>query len=76
MEFQPVLMAAGQGSRMRDLTSKCPKALLPIGNMPMMFYPIKMLKDAGFDGMVTVFKCRHSLGCPGPDKQKMVMKSV
>ena len=55
MEFQPVLMAAGQGSRMRDLTSKCPKALLPIGNMPMMFYPIKMLKDAGFDGMVTLF---------------------
>ena len=50
MEFQPVVLAAGQGSRMRDLTSKCPKALLPIGNMPMMFYPIKMLKDNGFLG--------------------------
>ena len=52
MEFQPVVLAAGQGSRMRDLTSKCPKAMLPIGNKPMMYYPIKMLQEAGFDGML------------------------
>ena len=58
MEFQPVVLAAGQGSRMRDLTSKCPKALLPIGNMPMMFYPIKMLKDNGFQGrLIFLVRC-------------------
>lgn len=54
MEFQPVVLAAGQGSRMRDLTSKCPKALLPVGNMPMMFYPIKMLKDNGFHEVIII----------------------
>lgn len=54
MEFQPVVLAAGQGSRMRDLTSKCHKAMLPIGNMPMMYYPIKMLQEAGFDEVIVI----------------------
>jgi translation initiation factor eIF-2B subunit gamma len=50
MEFMPVIMAAGQGSRMTDLTSKCPKALLSVGNMPMIWYPVNMLERAGFEG--------------------------
>jgi len=50
MEFQPVIMAAGRGARMPDLTAKCPKALLPIGNIPMIMYSISMLEREGFDG--------------------------
>ena len=50
MEFQPVVLAAGRGSRMTDLTSQLPKALLPIGNMPMLWYPINTLQRAGFEG--------------------------
>lgn len=54
MEFQPVIMAAGRGSRMTDLTAKCPKALLPIGNMPMIWYPVNMLEKAGFEEAIIV----------------------
>ncbi|XP_064605278.1 translation initiation factor eIF2B subunit gamma-like isoform X2 [Liolophura sinensis] len=49
MEFQPIIMAAGRGSRMTDLTTKCPKALLPVGNRPVICYPISMLERAGFE---------------------------
>ena len=50
MEFQAVIMAAGRGSRMTDLTAKTPKALLPIGNQPLIWYPIQLLERAGFEG--------------------------
>ena len=35
---------------MTDLTSSTPKALLPIANKPMIWYPVKMLENAGFEG--------------------------
>ncbi|CAG2204136.1 EIF2B3 [Mytilus edulis] len=47
-------MAAGEGSRMTDLTSKCPKALLPVGNMPMIWYPVNMLERAGFEEAIVI----------------------
>ncbi|KAJ8357649.1 hypothetical protein SKAU_G00204430 [Synaphobranchus kaupii] len=39
MELQAVLMAAGGGSRMMDLTYSMPKPLLPVGNKPLIWYP-------------------------------------
>ncbi|XP_060565446.1 translation initiation factor eIF-2B subunit gamma-like [Ruditapes philippinarum] len=54
MEFQPVVLAAGRGSRMTDLTSQVPKALLPIGNMPMLWYPINTLQRAGFEEAIVI----------------------
>ena len=48
-EFQAVIMAAGQGSHMMDLTASMPKPLLPIGNRPMIWYPVNMLQKAGFE---------------------------
>lgn len=54
IEFQPVVLAAGRGSRMSDLTSKIHKALLPIGNMPMMWYPINTLERAGFEEAIVI----------------------
>ena len=50
MEFQAVVMAAGRGSRMTELTSCIAKPLLPVGNKPMIWYPINMLEKAGFQG--------------------------
>lgn len=50
MKFQAVIMAAGIGSRMSPLTDKIPKALLPVGNIPMIWYPINLLEKAGFEG--------------------------
>ncbi|XP_062571421.1 translation initiation factor eIF-2B subunit gamma-like [Saccostrea cucullata] len=54
MEFQPIIMAAGPGSRMSDLTSKCPKAALLVGNRPMVWYPINILERAGFEEAIIV----------------------
>jgi len=52
MEFQAVVMAAGRGSRMTELTSCIAKPLLPVGNKPMIWYPVNMLEKAGFEGLV------------------------
>ncbi|XP_041475354.1 translation initiation factor eIF-2B subunit gamma-like isoform X2 [Lytechinus variegatus] len=54
MEFQAVIMAAGRGSRMTDLSNNIPKALLPIGNHPMIWYPINMLEKAGFERVIII----------------------
>lgn len=53
MEFQAIVLAGGRGTRMNDLTSDIPKCLLPIGNKPMIWYPVKMLEKAGFNGCYT-----------------------
>lgn len=50
MELQAVLMAAGGGSRMTDLTYNSPKAMLPVGNKPLMWYPLNLLERVGFEG--------------------------
>ena len=50
MEFHPVILAGGQGSRMYPLTEDCPKALLPVGNMPLIWYPVQLLEKNGFKG--------------------------
>ena len=54
MEFQAVVMAAGRGSRMTDLTNDKPKCFLPIGNRPMIWYSLKMLQNAGFQGIYLI----------------------
>lgn len=50
MELQAVLMAAGGGSRMTDLTYNTPKAALPVGNKPLIWYPLSLLERVGFEG--------------------------
>ena len=47
-------MAAGRGSRMTELTSCIAKPLLPVGNKPMIWYPVNMLEKAGFKGSAFV----------------------
>ena len=60
MEFQAVVLAGGRGSRMTDLTASTPKALLPVANKPMIWYPVKMLENAGFEGeYLFIAMCMH-----------------
>ncbi|KAK3919147.1 Translation initiation factor eIF-2B subunit gamma [Frankliniella fusca] len=47
-EFQAVVLAAGKGSRMTEITGGRPKCLLPIANMPLVWYPLRMLEREGF----------------------------
>ncbi|KAH9515304.1 Eukaryotic translation initiation factor 2B, subunit 3 gamma, 58kDa [Bulinus truncatus] len=49
-----VIMAAGLGSRMMDLTNQCPKPLLPVGRFPLIWYPIKTLEKAGFSDIIII----------------------
>lgn len=52
--FQAVLMAAGKGSRMTELTGSKAKCLLPVGSFPMIYYPLSVLKKAGFSEVIVI----------------------
>jgi mannose-1-phosphate guanylyltransferase/phosphomannomutase len=50
-----VIMAGGEGTRLRPLTSNQPKPMLPLANRPMMEHVVMLLKEHGFtDIVVTV----------------------
>ena len=53
-EFQAVVFAAGRGSRFSEVCSQRPKCILPVGNLPMVHYPINMLHKAGFTGEIEI----------------------
>ncbi|XP_031829988.1 eukaryotic translation initiation factor 2B subunit gamma [Nomia melanderi] len=53
-EFQAVVLAGGGGSRMTELTHGQYKCLLPIGNIPMLWYPLQLLEHAGFKEAIVV----------------------
>ncbi len=50
--MKAVIMAGGEGTRLRPLTSNAPKPMLPIANRPMMEHVIALLKRHGFDEIV------------------------
>jgi glucose-1-phosphate thymidylyltransferase len=41
-----VILAAGRGTRMGSLGQECPKALLPVGNRPLIEHHLEALRDA------------------------------
>ncbi|MDG2090582.1 MAG: nucleotidyltransferase family protein [Gammaproteobacteria bacterium] len=47
-----MILAAGKGQRMRPLTEKVPKPLLPVGGKPLIEYLIESLNQAGFTELV------------------------
>jgi len=49
-----IVLAGGLGSRMRPLTKVTNKHLLPIYDMPMIYYPIKTLVNAGIEDILIV----------------------
>lgn len=44
-----LLLAAGNGLRLKPLTNTWPKCLMPIANRPLLEYWLKTLEDIGFD---------------------------
>ncbi|XP_012288671.1 translation initiation factor eIF-2B subunit gamma [Orussus abietinus] len=53
-EFQAIVLAGGKGSRMTELTAGRPKCLLPVGNMPMIWYPLSVLEKSGFTDVIVI----------------------
>ena len=49
-----VVFAAGEGKRMRPLTARRPKVMLPLANRPMMEHLILAARDAGITDFVLV----------------------
>jgi dTDP-glucose pyrophosphorylase len=47
--MQAMIMAGGQGERLRPLTEDLPKPMLPVGDRPLMENIIDRLKDAGIE---------------------------
>ena len=50
--MKAVIMAGGEGSRLRPLTSNQPKPMMPVANRPMMEHIVELLRRHGFDDIV------------------------
>ena len=50
--MKAVILAGGEGTRLRPLTSNQPKPMMPVANRPMMEHIVRLLKDHGFDEIV------------------------
>ena len=50
--MKAVIMAGGEGTRLRPLTSNQPKPMLPMANRPMMEHIVLLLRQHGFDDIV------------------------
>ena len=51
---QAIVLAAGEGERMRPLTTTRPKAMLPIGGKPLLEHLLGRAKEAGIERFVIV----------------------
>ncbi|HEX2851032.1 MAG TPA: sugar phosphate nucleotidyltransferase [Acidimicrobiales bacterium] len=60
--MKAVIMAGGEGTRLRPLTSNAPKPMIPLANRPMMEHIVELLKRHGFDDIVvTVAFLPHAI---------------
>lgn len=50
--MKAVIMAGGEGTRLRPLTSTQPKPMLPMADVPMMEHVVRLLSKHGFDEIV------------------------
>jgi glucose-1-phosphate thymidylyltransferase len=54
MNLKGVILAGGSGSRLRPLTKVTNKHLLPVGQKPMIYYPIEKLTSIGIEQILIV----------------------
>lgn len=47
--MKAIILAAGQGTRLRPVTLTMPKPMVPVANQPLIAYAIEMLKAAGLN---------------------------
>ncbi len=52
--MKAVILVAGEGTRMRPLTTSCPKVMLPVANRPMLEHIVTSAISAGVDGFVFI----------------------
>ena len=49
-----VLLAAGRGTRMRELTNDLPKPMIPVGGKPILLHIVEGLREAGIERFLIV----------------------
>ncbi len=54
-----IILAGGTGSRLYPLTKVTNKHLLPVGTLPMIYYPIRKLQGAGIEEILIVTGVEH-----------------
>src|SRR6266508_2050515 len=59
--MKAVVMAGGEGTRLRPMTSSMPKPLLPVVNRPIMEHVLRLLKRHGFTDVVVTVQFLASL---------------
>jgi len=59
MDLRGIVLAGGTGSRLRPLTKVTNKHLLPVGQKPMIFYPIEKLAAIGIEEILIVTGIEH-----------------
>ena len=59
MDLRGIVLAGGTGSRLRPLTKVTNKHLLPVGQKPMIFYPIEKLTAIGIEEILIVTGVEH-----------------
>jgi len=59
MNLKGIILAGGTGSRLRPLTKVTNKHLLPVGEKPMIYYPIEKLTAIGIEDILIVTGLEH-----------------
>ncbi|MFD0069775.1 NDP-sugar synthase, partial [Streptomyces sp. NPDC127574] len=59
--MKAVVMAGGEGTRLRPMTSSMPKPLLPVANRPIMEHVLRLLKRHGLNETVVTVQFLASL---------------
>lgn len=57
--MKAVILAAGEGTRLRPLTESRPKAMLPVSNRPILEHVVEAVAEAGIDELVLVVGYRR-----------------
>jgi mannose-1-phosphate guanylyltransferase/phosphomannomutase len=60
-DLQAVIMAGGEGTRLRPLTSNMPKPMLPVANRPLMEHTIELLRRHGITDVVATVQFLSSV---------------
>lgn len=61
---------------MTDLTSSIPKPLLPVGNKPLIWYPLNLLERVGFEEVIVITTRDVQKALSGEFKMKMKLDIV